>query len=62
MKVFLAEIYCLLLFDLIVKNEKKMYVLLCVCKRFDVMCIGVFNVMYKLGLVGVNICFYDFFF
>ena len=31
-------------------------------KRFDVMCINVFNVMYKLRLVGLNIYFYDVFF
>ena len=34
----------------------------CVYKRFDVMCISVFNVMYKLRLVGLNIYFYDVFF
>ena len=37
-------------------------VLLCVYKRFDVMCISVFNVMYKLKLVGLNIYFYGVFF
>ena len=34
----------------------------CVYKCFDVMCISVFNVMYKLRLVGLNIYFYDAFF
>ena len=34
----------------------------CVYKHFDVMCISVFNVMYKLRLVGLNIYFYDVFF
>ena len=37
-------------------------VLLCLYKRFDVMCISVCNVMYKLRLVGLNIYFYDVFF
>ena len=37
-------------------------VLLYVYKRFDVMCISVFNVMFKLRLVGLNIYFYDVFF
>ena len=62
MKVFLAEICCVLLFDLKVRSEKKMYVLLCVYKGFDVMCISVFSVMDKLGLVDLNIYFYDVFF
>ena len=29
-------------------------VLLCVYKRFDVMCISVFDVVYKLRLVGLT--------
>ena len=50
--MFLVQIYCLLLFDLIVKNEKKMFC--CVYKGFDVMCISVFDVVYKLRLVGLT--------
>ena len=61
MKIFLTEIYCLLLFDLIVKNEKKCFVV-CAYKHFYIMCISVFNVMCKLRLVGLNIYFSDVFF
>ena len=61
MKIFLSEICCLLLSVCYSKKWKK-NVLLCVYKRFDVMCINVFNVMYKLRLVGLNIYFYDVFF